>query len=149
MPDETAKPCGVLLVDDEMRSVRVLAKMLREDGYEVEVAHHGAAAIARLARSPAPDILLTDYRMAHAGGIAVAEYARSRRAEMPILMLTGYPELATRLAGALRPRPVIIAKPIVYADMTSEIARERESAWRAREAGPAEHRSIERASGAP
>jgi two-component system response regulator MprA len=111
-----------------MRSARVLAKMLREDGYDVELAHDGAAAIARLARAPAPDVLLTDYRMAHADGIAVAEYARSRRAGMPILMLTGYPEIAMRLVEDLRPRPVIIPKPLSYSDVTREIERAREIA---------------------
>ncbi len=119
------KRCLLLLVDDETRSARVLAKMLREDGYEVELAFDGAAAIARLARTPVPDVLLTDFRLAHADGVAVAEYARSRRAQIPVLMLTGYPEIATRLVDDLVPRPVILPKPLTYTDVTREIERAR------------------------
>ena len=120
------KRCVLLLVDDETRSARVLAKMLREDGYEVELAFDGAAAIARLARGPVPDILLTDFRLAHADGVAVAEFARSRRQRIPVLILTGYPEIATRLIDGLEPRPVVLAKPLSYADVTRALERMRE-----------------------
>ncbi len=123
MSTQSEKRCLLLLVDDETRSARVLAKMLREDGYEVELAFDGAAAIARLARSPVPDVLLTDFRLAHADGVAVAEYARSRRATMPILMLTGYPEIAARLIDDLDPAPVILPKPLAYADVMRELER--------------------------
>lgn len=123
MPTPSEKRCLLLLVDDETRSARVLAKMLREDGYEVELAFDGAAAIARLARLPVPDVLLTDFRLAHADGVAVAEYARSRRSSIPILMLTGYPEIAARLVDDLVPPPVILPKPLAYADVMRELER--------------------------
>ena len=123
MAIQSEKRCLLLLVEDEARSARVLAKMLREDGYDVELAFDGADAIARLIRQPVPDILLTDFSLAHADGIAVAEYARSRRPSMPVLMLTGYPEIATRLIEALEPRPVVFSKPLDYESVTRELRR--------------------------
>jgi len=37
------RPHVVLLVDDELRTTRRLAAMLREDGFAVEIARDGAA----------------------------------------------------------------------------------------------------------
>ena len=48
----------VLLVDDDVRMARTFALMLREDGYEVDFAADGAAAISRLTRDPLPDVLV-------------------------------------------------------------------------------------------
>jgi two-component system response regulator MprA len=104
----------LLLVDDEPRSARLLARLLREDGYDVELLHDGAAAIGRLTRDPLPDVLVTDMRMPHADGDAVARYARSRRADLPIVFLTGYPELLGQTLKGLEPAPVVHTKPIDY-----------------------------------
>jgi len=117
--------CLVLLVDDEPRGARVLAQMLREDGYDVETAFDGAAAIARLSREPVPDVLLTDYRMAHADGITVAKFARTQRAAMPVVFVTAYPELAVKKSSDLDPAPIVLPKPAVYADVTRAIAHVR------------------------
>ena len=40
-----------------------------------------AAAIARLACNPLPHAIVTDFRMPHADGMAVAQFARSRSRE--------------------------------------------------------------------
>jgi two-component system response regulator MprA len=113
----------VLVVDDDVRSARRLAKMLREDGYDVDVASDGAAAIARLSRGPAPAVLVTDLCMPNADGTAVALYARSRYKDMPIIVVTGYPELAAQLERDLAPQPVVFTKPLVYADLSAALAR--------------------------
>jgi two-component system response regulator MprA len=95
--------------------------MLREDGYEVEVAWDGASAIGRLTRSPPPDVLVTDLNLPHADGGAVSEYARSRRPLLPIVIMTGYPELAARLDRALSPMPIVLTKPLEYARLTDAL----------------------------
>lgn len=108
----------VLVVDDDVRTARLLARLLAEDGFEVELATDGAAAIARLSRSPLPDALVTDLRMPHADGIAVARYARSRNPRMPIFIVTGYPELLTRLDDLLESTR-IFPKPLAYPEFTA------------------------------
>ncbi len=110
----------ILVVDDDERSARTLANMLREDGYEVDVAIDGAHAIARLARSPAPTVLITDIRMPHADGTTVSHYARSRRPDIPIIMVTGYPHLAPR---SLEPQPIVLTKPLDYDALSEALVR--------------------------
>jgi CheY-like chemotaxis protein len=112
----------VLVVDDDVRSARRLAKMLREDGYDVDVASDGAMAIARLAHGPLPSVLVTDLHMPSADGGAVARYARSRNKDMPIIVVTGHPQLAATLERDLEPSPLVFTKPVVYADLSAALA---------------------------
>lgn len=112
----------VLVVDDDVRSAQRLAKMLREDGYDVDVASDGARAIARLSRGPIPNVLITDVRMPNADGTAVSRYARSRRKDMPIFLVTSYPQLAVELEEELDPRPVVLTKPLVYAELSAALS---------------------------
>lgn len=118
------KPAAlILVVDDDVRTARLLARMLQEDGFDVELAIDGAAAINRLARSPIPDILVTDLRMPHADGVAVASYARSRRPGIPVLLVTGYPDLVSRDGNVLDPAPTVLSKPLDYARLRDELGR--------------------------
>jgi two-component system response regulator MprA len=105
-------PRRVLLVDSDLRSARVLARLLEEDGYLVEHAADGDSAMARLAVNNPLDALITDVRMARAGGLQVAAFARTRRPALPVLVTTGYPERVSGLDG-LAPL-VILTKPIDY-----------------------------------
>ncbi|KYF62428.1 hypothetical protein BE11_27510 [Sorangium cellulosum] len=111
----------ILLVDDDVRTVRLLARLLEDDGFRVELATDGALAMARLARTPLPDILVTDFRMPHADGMAVARFARSLRPDLPLFVLTGYPELVARLGRGFAPAAMVHTKPVDYGALSAEL----------------------------
>lgn len=111
----------VLVVDDDARAARLLAIMLREDGFRVEVAVDGAAAVRRLSRDPVPDVLVTDLHLAHADGITVARYARSRSNAIRLFLVTGYPELVEEHMASFSPPPFVLTKPVVYEHLRSQI----------------------------
>jgi two-component system response regulator MprA len=113
----------LLIVDDDARTARMLARMLREDGYLVEVASDGAAALARLTRAPIPDLVITDLSMPYADGGAVARYAQSLRPRPPIFLVTGYPEMVSGLEHSLDPPPHLFTKPLDYDTLTTALAR--------------------------
>jgi two-component system response regulator MprA len=120
---DARKALQLLLVEDEPRTAKVLARMLREDGYHVEVAGDGAVAIGRLSRPPLPDVLIADVRLPHVDGIGVAKYARSLDPEMPIILTTSYLQQALLAERDMRPPPVIFAKPYDYKRLEAEIER--------------------------
>jgi CheY-like chemotaxis protein len=91
--------------------------MLREDGFAVEIARDGAAAVARLSRSPVPDALVTELTTAHADGVAVGRFARSQRPGLPVLFVTGYPNLFDANALGAGPKAQLFTKPVEYADL--------------------------------
>jgi CheY-like chemotaxis protein len=112
---DTMASAKLLLVEDEARTARTLAKMLREDGFEVEVALDGAEAIGKLTRDALPDALVTDLRMPVVDGVAVARYARSRAPSMPVVFVTGYPQLVAN--ARMDPAPAVHTKPVDYREL--------------------------------
>jgi len=111
----------VLLVDSDHRTNSRLAELLREDGFEVDVARDGAAAIALLARAPLPDALVTELKVRHADGVAVARYARAQRADLPVVVVTGHPHLLHPGALGSGPAPVVLTKPLDYSALLSAL----------------------------
>ena len=118
---EPAKRPLILVVDDDARSARLLGRLLRADGYDSNVVTDGAAALARLTRPPVPDVLITDFHLAHADGLAVSRYARSQRAAMPIFVITGDPRSVLRAADPLDEPIVVLTKPIDYAELVTRL----------------------------
>lgn len=106
----------ILVVDDDARSANLLGRMLRADGFDAEVATDGAAALARLTRDPVPAALVTDFHLPHADGLAVGRYARSRRAGIPIFVVTSYPHSLENAAPLEAPMD-LLTKPLDYADL--------------------------------
>ena len=113
----------VLLVEDDVPVARTLAHMLGEDGFEVEIAFDGVSAIARLHRDPRPGAIVVDYWLPNIDGLVVADYARSRFPGVPIIIVTSYAEVVARAKSKLDPVPVLISKPLSYADLVVELNR--------------------------
>ena len=112
----------ILLVDDDARTARRMAQMLREDGYDVEIAADGAAAIARLCEVPEPDVLVTDLRMPLGDGMSVTRFSRARRPGLPIFVVTGYPNLMPSEGSLGQPAPIVFTKPVDYVQLRDRIA---------------------------
>ncbi len=79
----------VLVVDDEIHIVHVVAIKLRNNGYEVISADNGAEAF-ELACEEKPDIIVTDFQMPVMSGLELVEKLRQRdeTKNIPIIMLT-------------------------------------------------------------
>ena len=111
----------VLLVDADHRTSRRLAGLLREDGFEVEVAGDGRDALARLARQPALGVLITELGVPFADGPTIARYASAQNPYLRVIVLTRHPHLlaANSFAGA---PPVVLTKPLDYAHLLALLA---------------------------
>ena len=79
----------VLVVDDEIHIVHVVAIKLRNNGYEVATASNGAEAF-EIACNEKPDIIVTDYQMPVMTGIQLVENIRAEASisDMPVILLT-------------------------------------------------------------
>ena len=121
MPAPTP-PLSCSFVDDDGQSANLLGRRLRVDGHEEEVTTDGAAAIARLTRSPVPDALITDFHLPHADGLAVGRYARSHRACIPIFLVSGYPPPPASAGEPVDGSVVVMAKPLDYPDLLHRLA---------------------------
>ena len=79
----------VLVVDDEIHIVHVVAIKLRNNGYEVISANNGSEAY-ELACDIMPDIIVTDYQMPVMSGMELVEKLREnvQTKDIPVIMLT-------------------------------------------------------------
>jgi len=79
----------VLVADDEIHIIHVVAIKLRNNGYEVIAANNGAEAYDLACREK-PDIVVTDYQMPVMTGIELIGKLREdeRTKEIPVVLLT-------------------------------------------------------------
>jgi len=88
-----AVPAGarprVLVVDDEQGIRELLSKTLALAEYEVDLAPDGRFALDRMRLIPY-DLLITDLRMPGVDGLTVIREARRLKADIPVIIVTGY-----------------------------------------------------------
>jgi CheY-like chemotaxis protein len=79
----------VLVVDDEIHIIHVVAIKLRNNGFEVITASNGAEAL-ELACAEEPDIIVTDFQMPVMTGLELVERIRQNEAtkDTPVILLT-------------------------------------------------------------
>lgn len=83
------------LVIDDSRAVRlVVSRILRELGYEVSEAGHGADALAQIQAGADPTVALVDWNMPTMNGLEFVQAVRSeaRYADMRLMMVTSETE---------------------------------------------------------
>jgi len=100
-----------LIVDDDVALLRAHERALAKDGYVVETATDGLAAMQAL-RKMSFDVILSDIDMPGMNGIALLEGVRAHDLDVPVVIITGTPSLQTATKaiehGALR----YLVKPV-------------------------------------
>jgi len=79
----------VLVVDDEPSIRKVLQAHLQREGYEVETASDGAAALGLLDSTPC-DLVISDLKMPGVGGLELLAYAVSNHPGLPVILITAH-----------------------------------------------------------
>ena len=79
----------ILVVDDEIHIIHVVAIKLRNNGYEVVSAENGADAFEQACKEK-PDIIVTDFQMPVMSGLEFVEKLRQcdEVKDIPVIMLT-------------------------------------------------------------
>jgi nitrogen-specific signal transduction histidine kinase len=116
----------VLVVDDDALIAMSTVDMLEDLGHEVIEANSGQRALEILRDGRTIDLLITDYSMPRMNGAQLAAAARDIRADLPVLLATGYAELPPG-SGIDLPR---IGKPYRQDQLAAEIVKVLNSAGR-------------------
>jgi signal transduction histidine kinase/CheY-like chemotaxis protein len=110
----------VLVVDDDGDVRQMTGEMLTERGYAVEVAADGQEALAILGRDGNFDVMLVDYVMPGANGIALMQTVRTLYPHMKSLLMTGHAEMR---AGEIIGSESILRKPFNIAILDERLER--------------------------
>ena len=121
-------PEKILLVDDDMDTLRLVGLMLQRQGYEVRVASSGQQALG-MAQAEMPDLILLDIMMPEIDGYEVARHLRSDPAtsEIPIIMFTAKTQVDDKVMGFEAGADDYLTKPTqpreLFAHMKAVLSR--------------------------
>ena len=109
----------ILVVDDDPMVATTVQRVLRPEGYEVEVALGGSAALEQ-ARANRPDLVVLDLMMPGIDGLEVCRQLRAD-GNLPILMLTARSGTADRVRGLDLGADDYLIKPFAYAELLARV----------------------------
>jgi two-component system response regulator MprA len=119
----------ILVVDDEPAVREALERILRLEGFEVQMACDGREAVRSQAAAPA-DAVLLDVLMPELDGLEVCRRMRDTGDRTPVLMLTARDEVGDRVAGLEAGADDYLPKPFALEELLARLrALLRRSGW--------------------
>lgn len=114
----------ILLVDDEQVVVNLCMRMLSQLGYEVTGRTDPLDALQTFRSNPRDfDLLFTDYSMPNLTGTDLAVEALKIRPDLPIILCTGYSEIATESEAKALGIRGYLTKPVERKDLAQTIRK--------------------------
>jgi PAS domain S-box-containing protein len=117
------RPLRILVVDDEELIREALPPMLELLGHAVALASSGQEALDRLARGPAPDLVLLDLNMPEMSGSETLRQLRTLYPDLPVLIGTGYLDEVTESGLRTDPHAAFVRKPFTLDEIRQGIER--------------------------
>lgn len=111
----------ILVVDDDLDVLSIVAEILRSFGYEVIEANGPEEAIQAAENDQPIDLLLTDVRMPGMNGHYLARLLRQRRPDLKVLFMTGYGGDVLYRDGALEADLDVLEKPFSLDELSQRV----------------------------
>lgn len=118
----TSLPASVLIVDDTVENLRLLAGLLTEHGFEPRPVTSGALALQAAERSP-PDLILLDVTMPGMDGYQVCARlkAHAQLRHIPVIFLTALTDTQDKLQAFGAGAADYITKPFQFDEVLARV----------------------------
>jgi two-component system OmpR family response regulator len=113
-------PIRALVVDDEPNLAELLSTALRYEGWQVENALTGHAAIRR-AKELDPDVVVLDVMLPDLTGLEVLARMRATHPNVPVLFLTAKDAVEDRIAGLTAGGDDYVTKPFSLEEVVARL----------------------------
>jgi two-component system, OmpR family, response regulator len=110
----------LLLVEDDAKLVRVLARGLSRESFAVDIAQDGHEAL-RQAAAGEYDVIVLDVMLPGPDGFEVCETLRQRGDATPVLMLTARTEVHDRIRGLNGGADDYLTKPFDFGELVARL----------------------------
>lgn len=110
----------ILIVDDEPRIRELIRQHLEHAGYACEEAADGSAALVALAKGGI-DLVILDIMMPFMDGMNTLREMRSRKIEVPVIMLTARGEEYDRVSGLETGADDYVVKPFSPRELVARV----------------------------
>jgi DNA-binding response OmpR family regulator len=111
----------ILLIEDDPRLSRSLARLLEQDRHNVEVAPDGETGLDIALGENGIDVVILDVGLPDLSGIDVAKQIRRERRELAILMLTARDTVGDRVTGLDAGADDYVVKPFSYDELAARL----------------------------
>lgn len=113
----------ILVVDDDNDQRSMLQRILKKEGYEVDVAENGKAALEKQSRYGS-DLVLTDIRMPQMDGAQLLHEIKKINPDLPVIIMTAYGEIEAAVEMVAHQKAFYyLEKPININKLKLEIER--------------------------
>ena len=114
----------ILVVDDQRTNAEMVAGLLRNLGYEIDIAQDGAEAL-RLLEARAPDLVVSDIVMPGMDGYELCRRLRASAATalLPVILVTSAEAQAERVKGVEAGADDFLAKPVNWPELFARVKR--------------------------
>jgi len=110
----------LLLIEDDLKTVRSLKRGLTDEGFIVDTARDGEAGLD-LALTQEHDLIILDVLLPLLDGWSVLGQIRQRKCGTPILMLTARDAVEYRVRGLVMGADDYLIKPFAFAELVARI----------------------------
>ncbi|HEU5255503.1 MAG TPA: response regulator transcription factor, partial [Vicinamibacterales bacterium] len=110
----------ILVIEDDSKVASFIQTGLEQEGYAVDVLHHGNAA-GEQARAVDYDAVVLDLMLPGRSGFQVLRDIRARKSALPILILTAKDTVQERVAGLDGGADDYMVKPFALAELSARL----------------------------
>lgn len=112
----------ILIVDDDVESLKLIGLMLKRQGYEVTVADSGNKALSKVEAEP-PNLIILDVMMPDMSGLDVCRHLRQNpmTSSIPIIMFTAKTLIDDKVKGFEAGADDYLTKPTHPAELANRI----------------------------
>ena len=111
----------ILLVEDEIKMASFIERGLKEEDYVVDVANDGEKALFQAEINPY-DLIILDVILPVKDGITVCRELRSKKINVPVLMLTSKDRVRDKVLGLNSGADDYLAKPFAFEELLARIS---------------------------
>jgi CheY-like chemotaxis protein len=122
MSDGAPRRPRVLVVDDEEDVQILVARILRDSGFEVDTASDGGEAIERM-RVVRPDLIVLDLMMPGIDGWGVLEHLKKTTNPPPVVIVTARTDYGTFTRGVREGGAAFVCKPFRFHELVATCQR--------------------------
>jgi DNA-binding NtrC family response regulator len=119
------KTVTTLVLDDDIRMAQLVRDILKQERMTAMISNDGREALQMLNHDRI-DLVITDLRMPHVGGMEVLEYAKTINPGIVVIMITGYGSIESAIAAVKKGAYDYIEKPFEPDAFLALIRRARE-----------------------
>jgi DNA-binding response OmpR family regulator len=110
----------ILVAEDDAPLADFLRQRLVQEQFAVQLASNGTEA-QRLAANQAFDLVILDLNLPGAAGLEVLRSIRSRKPDLPVMVMTGSSVVEERVRGLDAGADDYVAKPFAFAELAARI----------------------------